>query len=326
LRLGDLVARVAPPSELAPEIARAIPSLIVLAGGAGRRLLRVTRSLTGNGTPKQFCRFSSGKSLLEDTIDRTSAMIPADHVTVVVTGAQARVAKSQLGRSSGATLIVQPNDRGTAPGLLLPLLDTGARNPEAVVVVTPSDHAFADVTELNSVLRAACTRCVERPTEVVLIGARPDEPRTDFGWIVSAVPVECGFAKVARFEEKPPQRRAAELMAGGALFNTLIMVAKVRALLELFRRHAPAWIAALESRPLAYSSERSALVERVFASLPTVDLSRDILACADNLVVRPLSVRAGWTDLGDESRLFEWMAQRGDHEQIERIRRSLASA
>ncbi len=315
-----------PPCDTGPRRPSDPSQLIVLAGGSGRRLRRVARTLTGRATPKQFCRFGR-RSLLQETIERMLPLIPAHHATVVVTGDQAQVANEQLEDFGVARVVVQPEDRGTAVGLLLPLLDVYTHFPDATVVVTPSDHGYSDAAGLRGVLDLACRRAAEEPEEVALLGVRPDAPRCDFGWIVPRDRVsEGGFGRVACFEEKPRECRAIELMASGGLFNTLVLVAKAEALLALFDRFAPALLDALEPAAFLSGATRRAYLEQAFAALPPVDLSRDILARAVNLVVCALDPSAGWTDLGDEDRLLRWLVERGDHAQVERIRRSIERA
>lgn len=295
-----------------PPSALAGADLIILAGGVGRRLRHVTRALTGEATPKQFCRFVAGRSLLEETVARLEPLIPRARIQVVVTGAQRDEARRQLPGFAMAQIVAQPSDRGTAVGLLLPLLEIAARDETRTVVVTPADHAFEDSAALARALRLACERVRRSGQEIVLIGVAPDAPRPDLGWIVRDTVCGQTFGRVIRFEEKPSPRRARDLMESGACFNTLILVASVGALLDLFRRWAPDLLAALGPAPFLPSAERAAFLAETFERIASVDLSRDLLAHADNLVALGLDRAVGWTDLGDERRLLRWLEATGE--------------
>ncbi len=278
-------------------------SALVLAGGRGSRLRTIATAL-GEPHEKQFCFFDADKSLLQQTVDRLRPLV--QHTTVVVCGNRRQVAETQLcGRD--VRIVDQPADRGTGIGVLVGLLDIHARAPGSTVILSPADHAFSD----DEVLRRHLSQAVERAHReraVVLIGSEPDEPRSDFGWIV---PDETLDLRVRSFIEKPPTVTARGLMRQGALFNTMMLAAPVEALLSLFARACPDALRCLSDG--RYDDAQ-------FAALAPVDFSHDVLARSVGLRLHKLPQHAGWTDVGDAQRLLEWLERRGKVHMARRVR------
>jgi mannose-1-phosphate guanylyltransferase len=291
-----------------PSASRELHAL-VLAGGFGRRLEPVTRRLFGAAVPKQFCRFGSRRSLLQQTIDRLAPLVPAARVTVVVDRSQSAIARQQLSGSPGLRLIEQPCDRGTAAGVLLPLLDLLARAPGAKVLLAPSDHGVAREDLLLSRIRAAARAVAADPGRLVLLGAEPQAANRDYGWIVYAGladPAE-SVDDVERFVEKPRREEAELLFASGrALWNTMVMVAEGAALLRVLRERAPALFRGMEAL-LSGARRTGRLFPEEYAKLPVVNFSADVIGSAEGLGVVSLPRLAGWTDLGTEARLVKWL-------------------
>ena len=286
---------------------------LILAGGFGRRLEPLTRRLFGEAVPKQFCRFGGERSLLQRTIDRLAPLAPATRVTVVVDQSQAERARSQLARYDGLTLIEQPCDRGTAAGVLLPLTDLVARAPEAMVLLAASDHGIAGESAFLSTLESARSAVRASSERIVLIAAEPDAATMDYGWIVRRGIAEgCSTPDaVVRFVEKPGSAEASVLFASGcAVWNTMLLVANARTLLARFTQQLPEL-----TREFAALIHRNAGVRGIeradYATLPAANFSADVLGPASGLSVLTLPASAGWTDLGTEARMRDWLATKG---------------
>jgi mannose-1-phosphate guanylyltransferase len=284
--------------------------LLVLAGGNGRRLMRLSAATEG-GRPKQFCRFGLSRSFLQQTIDRSVGLVAPERICVISSQAQRELAERDLRPYAKARLVLQPADRGTGMALLLALLDVQSRDRDAVVVVTPADHGFLDDAALCHALATAQTVVAGDPRTILLFGATPNEPRSDYGWIIpDHFPAAGSCARVVAFEEKPERTRAEELLAAGGLWSTLILVARVDALVLAFARRAPQALMALLPCVLAPPWRRSRRLARAYQRLAPLDLSRDVLTHAQDLWVQRLDASVGWTDLGDEDRLAAWLATR----------------
>jgi len=282
---------------------------IVLAGGFGRRLAPAVRAYGLGKVPKQFCDFGRGKSLLLETLCRIAPVAPGDRTAVVVDATQARRAMRQLRGTSGIQLVLQPCDRGTGAGVLLPLEHLLSRDPDARVLLTPSDHAVADQAAFRAGVRAAERVLDSGAADAVVFGVESGAPNCDYGWISAGGPLAPGVHEVRGFVEKPPQDEARRLHDAGALWNTMVVLASGRALREHYRRRVPALA---ERFRVAFSLPEPARERRlveIYPTLPPSDFSRDILGTLPGLAVVRWPVTMGWSDLGTPERLASWLGE-----------------
>ena len=271
--------------------------VIVLAAGEGARLSRLTTDTGGQVVPKQFCSLRGGDSFLEATLARAERLVPRARIVVVVAAEHAAWWRSQLGHLPPANVVVQPRNRGTAPGLLLPLLTILGRDPEAAVLVLPSDHHVADEVGFADWLRRALSGVSRGAADIVLVGVEAETPTSDYGWIVSAG--TAGIRPVAAFVEKPPTAHAERLLAAGALWNTFIFAARGHALTALAETCRPGLVASLRSAMVLGGESLS----RLYDTLPSIDLSRDVLQRAPEHLHVLTAPACGWTDLGTPERV-----------------------
>lgn len=278
---------------------------LVLAGGEGTRLRTLTTAPCGAAIPKQYCSLIDGPSLLQETLHRARAVASNLHTCVVVAKHHRRWWEPQLQSLPTENRIEQPESRGTANGILLPLLHILERDPGAQVVVFPSDQHVREKTILTQALRASVRQLRRRPDEVVLLGLMPEDADPELGYIVPGRADGHGVREVLHFIEKPTALRARELIARGGLVNAFIMAASGQTLLALFRRRIPDIVTAMRSavrRDLASRSNPRATAD-LYAQLPTIDFSHDILPGQEaNLRVLPVP-QCGWTDLGTPQRV-----------------------
>lgn len=277
--------------------------VIVLAGGSGRRLEPLVRRLTGRTTPKQFVRFDRSPTLLQRTLARVAPL--ADPALVVVDRSRRGIATEQA--PHGTEVLAQPCDRGTGPGVLYPLLHVLAADPDADVLVTPSDHGIADDALFRAGVRRARAALHDQGLGIVLLGATADRPRTDYGWITPGARLGGGVRRVASFVEKPAAATARRLERDGALWSTMVLVARGRALLDAFETARPELTGRLRAVLSLPEPARTARLDAAYAEMPACDFSRDILAHASGLAVLAWPARVGWTDLGTPERLLDWL-------------------
>jgi mannose-1-phosphate guanylyltransferase len=204
-----------------------------------------------------------------------------------------------------ANIVVQPRNRGTAIGVLLPLLRILERDPDANVVLVPSDHFVADERVLARAVRDAMREVGSAPERAVLLGIVPDEPDTEFGWILPERNDGPGVRDVARFVEKPDVQVATRLMRRGGVWNSFIVVAAGWTLLEFFQAKLPGAIALLRTAVAFDSRDRStaSAIARAYEKVESFDFCRDVLeGLEDRLSVLPVP-HCGWSDLGTPQRV-----------------------
>jgi mannose-1-phosphate guanylyltransferase len=278
---------------------------VVLAAGAGTRLSSVT-----GGVPKQFWRGSGSPSLLDQTFDRFTPLAPGSR-TVAVVDARHRAHVVAHARCASVDVVYQPEDRGTAAGVLLALMPVLEHSPDDVVVLTPSDHGFVDETGFRRGIAAAVQQA-RRTGDIVLFGAEPASPEPDYGWISTRrTGGTGGFSAVEGFVEKPPADDARRLFASGAVWNTMVIVARASALRDLYAAVLPE-LAAIFGVALGLPAHRRAeYLAGIYLSLPRWDFSRDVLGRAPRLSVYVWPAAMGWTDLGTPDRLLAWHQRHG---------------
>jgi len=295
------------------EVSRGQPHrwALVLAAGDGSRLRALTTQPCGTPVPKQFCSLSGGPSLVEDALKRARSQVAPERVCAIVAQQHHRWWTSIPALSSlpQPNLIVQPSNRGTAIGILYSLVHILSQDPEAEVLMLPSDHYVAHESILQSSLAASMeqvSRCPDRP---VLLGLQPEEPDSELGYIVPGEPHALGGRTVARFVEKPELPMAAQIVRAGALWNTFIIAASARALLNLYLpRFAPT---VMEMQVIVGSAlqHKSAggwpAIVDMYTRMPELDFSRDLLEGREaSLSVLPVPA-CGWSDLGTPHRVGE---------------------
>jgi mannose-1-phosphate guanylyltransferase len=288
---------------------------LILAGGDGTRLGGLTRQITGDARPKQFCPLLDGDTLLERTRRRVDLLTRFDRQVIVVTRQHACFYRHLAGDLAPGRLVEQPANRGTAPGILYPLLRIAELGGDVPVAVLPSDQFVDDDVAFVAAVSAAVDAVQARPDLIVLLGIQASTPETEYGWIELeerplALPGEPVFP-VRQFREKPTRAVAEILLARGCLWNSFVMVGRPRAFLDLYRANAPELLRAFQPVLDTLGTAREATVaERVYAALSPVDFSQRLLAAGTRLgVVRLKGV--AWSDLGTVERLAATLRHTG---------------
>lgn len=278
---------------------------IVLAAGEGSRLRELT-TRSGVATPKQFCSLRGGRSLLGDALARAARIAPKKRTLVIVAEEHRSFFEPELRGFVPENVIVQPRNRGTAAGILLPVLTVLERDPGARIAFLPSDHHVAREYVVESSLRLALASLDEPEVGLTLLGISPDSAETGYGWIVPATSDRL-LRPVDRFVEKPSPEVAAELLAAGALWNSFLFAVRGATLCAFYAERLPALLADMR-QAFAPRGERAARLERLYAELPTHDFSREILQGNEDRLRLELVPPCGWTDLGTPARVAACLA------------------
>ena len=281
--------------------------VIVLAAGDGRRLQCLTTNASGMAVPKQFCSLCGGYSLLRDALLRAEAVALPEHICTIVAEQHRLWWGTALGSIAKSNIIVQPRNRGTAHGILLPLLHIMQRDREARIVLLPSDHHVDNERALATAMRRAIRQLNARSRQIFLLGISPERADPDLGYIVPGDKVERNVSAVIRFVEKPSATRAQRLIKGGALWNAFIVAARASALLELFQTRIPQIVDAMRAAVVHDQSNPndSVATTDLYQHLSDIDFSKQVLEGAESMLRVVPVPHCGWSDLGTPTRLAE---------------------
>jgi len=271
---------------------------VLLCGGSGTRLWPLSRK----SYPKQFSTLTGTQSLFQASALRLSGVGFA--APVVVTGSDFRfIVTEQLAGANlaPAAILIEPEARNTAPAILAATLWIAARDPDALVLVAPSDHVIPDSDRFRAAVLAASAEA--RSGRIVTFGIRPDRAETGYGWLELAEAPGIDFDPVAqvliRFVEKPDAVTAAGLLASGRhLWNAGIFLFSARTLLDAVRVHAPGL---LEGTGAAVAQGEAdlgffRLAPGPWGALPDISIDYAVMEKAPNLSVVPYG--GIWSDLG----------------------------
>lgn len=289
---------------------------IILAGGDGTRLRSMTRAITGDNRPKQFVPVIGGMTLLDQTRRRVARSVARDRTLLVVTEKHRRFYQPLTKTISPRLLLEQPQNKGTAPAILYPLMRLAAKSPEAIVALFPSDHYFADDEEFMSHIDAAFDIVELQPATVTLLGITATSPETEYGWIEPQRSIlgraKRSVTRVSRFWEKPNAKLAASLMERGCLWNSFVMVGRVDALLKMTRAALPELYSDFTAiAPTFESAAERKAVRALYNRIKDSNFSHQVLAVRpqDLAVMRVEDV--GWSDLGEPTRVLSTLARLG---------------
>jgi len=232
-------------------------------------------------------------------------LVRPERTLVVVTRSHAHFLDSRL---AATPVLIQPENRGTAPAILFSLLSIESKDPDGHVALFPADHYFAnDVVFMRHVAQAfAAVR--QRPDLIILLGIVPQAPEVDYGWIQPGAPVRGvehrSLFQVQQFWEKPPRVVAEQLFEMGCLWNSFVIVSSVRALYGLMRRTVPDLCEAFhDAQAVLGSRVIGDLAKAIYSQIPSVDFSGEVLSQSpDSLSVLPVA-GAGWVDVGRPEQL-----------------------
>ena len=286
---------------------------IVLAGGEGERLRPLTRLISGDDRPKQFCPLYGGMTLLEQTRRRAQQSIRPEQILFSLTRTHEDFYLQELA-DCPSQRVIQPRNRGTAAAILSSLLVIARKDQNATVAVFPSDHHYSSDNAIAEAVERAFDLSRRETDSVTLLGAKPDGAVADYGWIQvgSQVPGSPDSFQIQGFHEKPAPLVARFLFDEGALWNTFVMVGKVFAFLEMICSAMPGLLKLFQEFPAVQSrGEELHMTDALYAALPSIDFSRQVLSTeTQRLIVHSLGP-VTWSDLGDCERALAALSREG---------------
>lgn len=278
---------------------------VVLSGGSGTRLWPVSRALY----PKQLIPLLGERSLLQQTMVRASHVAP-NAVPIVVCNQEHRFTVAEQLQQVGiqqSRILLEPFGRNTAPAIALAALEALVHEPEATLLVLPSDHLLKDVDAFSESVYAA--EAEAEAGALVTFGIKPDGPATGYGYI--AADRQHGIAQVQQFVEKPNAELAEQYVSSGHYYwNSGMFLFKAQAYLDALAEFAPGIHSASAA---AYQEvDRDLDFLRIpgpeFKDCPSDSIDYAVMEKASNVKVVPL--QAGWSDLGSWQSL--WQAEEKD--------------
>ncbi len=275
------------------------PWVVILAGGNGKRLLPVTTEKSGRPVPKQFCRLDGRVSMLGITVARARGLTDAERIAVAVLEQHRHWWEKELSGVNAGNVIRQTQDRGTGIALYVALRHIRRIDPDASVVVMPSDQMVDDEELLRAAIREALEASEDRRYGV-LLGAGARRADSSVGWIRPGPAGPGRVRAVLDFIEKPDSAKSVTCLRAGWYVNTMILAGGLSALLGLYEEVLPArwWT--------LWTDEEGSSADARRPAPPRVDLSGDLLPLAtERLRVLPLP-DCGWTDVGTVERLKAW--------------------
>lgn len=269
-------------------------NIVIMAGGIGSRLWPVSTP----EMPKQFIDLLGvGKSLLQLTVERFRSVAGIAGMWVVTSENYVDIVRKQLPEMPADHILAEPVPRNTAPCIAYACWRIMREDPDANIVVTPSD-AIVLKTELFSEIISKALEFTASSSSIVTVGIHPDRPETGYGYICSSSKEECNVVKVNEFREKPDRETAERYLAAGNYFwNAGIFVWSVSTIVDQMRRHAPQIAGMMDkiARTFGTEEEKAALAE-FFPQCDKISIDYAVMEKSDSIYV--ISADLGWSDLG----------------------------
>ena len=274
---------------------------IIMAGGVGSRFWPVSTP----EFPKQFHdMLGTGETLIQKTFSRLSQLIPKENILILSNEKYCDILKEQLPMITDAQIVLEPDMRNTAPCILYASMKIKKQNPEAVMIVAPSDHWIEDEVQFISNLQRSFDIC-ERDQSLMTLGILPTFPNTGYGYIEFDKLDTRPIKKVVQFREKPDYLTAKKfIQARNFLWNSGIFIWSVEAIIEAFQKYQPEMYRLFESGANVYNtSEEKAFIAENYSKAENISIDYAVMEKADNVHVLPATF--DWNDLGTWGSLYD---------------------
>lgn len=272
-----------------------------MCGGIGSRFWPYSRE----SRPKQFLDFlGTGRSLLQMSFDRISSLVPPENVLVVTNAQYKPLISEQLPELPDDNILLEPARRNTAPCIAWAAYHIAARDPEASIIVCPSDHLITrDEVFRDAILKGF--EFVETHDALLTLGITPTRPETGYGYIQVGEKVEGDICRVKTFTEKPKLELAKVFLETGEFFwNSGIFLWSAKTIIRELIANAPDVANVFEKgRHLFGTSAERQFIEENFPGCVGISIDFAVMEKAKNVYVECVSF--GWNDLGTWSALYD---------------------
>jgi len=279
---------------------------VILAGGKGRRLWPSSRQ----DMPKQFMDFfGTGRTQLQQTFDRFSAMVPQENILVCTTQQYAPIVREQLPLLPERNMLIEPVNRNTAPSVAWAAMRIRRSCETANIIITPSDQLVVNEASYVRSIETGISYVSENDV-LLAMGVTPTRPEPGYGYIqMGDLSCKPDVYKVKSFTEKPEREFAKMFMESGEFYwNTGVFISNARHLLVSFEQIFPTVLRNLKTEQPNYSYEQElAYVGENYAKYPNLSLDYAVLEHSDNVFM--MKCDFGWADLGTWHAVYECMSK-----------------
>ncbi|MHC1777874.1 MAG: mannose-1-phosphate guanylyltransferase [Lentimicrobium sp.] len=278
---------------------------IIMAGGIGARFWPMSRQ----NHPKQFIDIlGTGETLIQSTFNRFRKVCPAENIYIVTNEIYKKQVLEQLPDIKDEQVLCEPSRRNTAPCIAYANYRIFELNPDANVVVAPSDHIILKEDIFTEVITAALD-AADKNHWLLTLGIQPSRPDTGYGYIQFDEGITCEndsrIKKVKTFTEKPQLEMAQQFLSSGDfLWNSGIFIWKLKTIMAAFEKHLPDVNQLFSAGAGKYNTaEESAFIQQTYSMCKSISIDYGVMEKADNVYV--LSSDFGWSDLGTWGSLYD---------------------
>lgn len=275
---------------------------IIMAGGIGSRFWPISRT----AHPKQFIDIlGTGKTLIQNTYDRFLKVCPKENIFIVTNDIYIDLVKKQIPEMDLQQILGEPVMRNTAPCVAYASFKIQKLNPEASIVVAPSDHLILDeVAFKESILKSL--ELTQQEDCLITLGIKPSRPDTGYGYIqYTDHRLKDDFHKVKTFTEKPTLEIAKTfIQSGDFLWNAGIFVWSAKSIAEAFLKYLPEMHEIFaDARPVYNTEKEKSYIQTAYQQCTNISIDYAIMEKAENVYVLPSEF--GWSDLGTWASIYD---------------------
>ena len=285
---------------------------VIMAGGIGSRFWPVSTQ----DFPKQFHdMLGTGQTLLQKTFSRLHKIIPTENIHILTNERYLDLTLQQLPEITEKQVVLEPAMRNTAPCILLSALKIQKENPNALMLVAPSDHWIEDENAF-AVDVQTCFDAAQKEDHLLTLGVEPSFPNTGYGYIESDKNDPSAIKKVTQFREKPDYETAKEFLArGNFVWNAGIFIWSVKSIVASFETYLPQ-MNSLFSKGIEVlnTSGEKAFIEKNYPQAQNISIDYGILERAEKVFVKKATF--DWNDLGTWGALHEKLPKDNDENSV----------
>jgi len=286
---------------------------VIMCGGIGSRFWPLSRK----SYPKQFLDFfGTGYSLLQQTFQRFNQIIPTENIFFVTNKSYANLIKAQIPGIDDSRILLEPMRRNTAPCIAWATYHIYAINPNANIVVTPSDHLIMNEGNFVQLIESAL-KFAGHTDNLLTLGIKPNRPETGYGYIQIDEEHSDIFYKVKTFTEKPELDLAKVFVESGEFYwNSGIFIWNVNSIMNALQKSIPDLTARLgtEEAMSVYGTDKEySFIDENYPACPNISIDFGVMEKAENVYV--LLGDFGWSDLGTWNSIYE-LSDKDDNENV----------